>query len=106
MHEKAKIPQSGSIAAGFPSFADDYASESLDINELLVPHPNSSFFMRYTGSHVVSEGIMTGDILIVDRSVTPTQGVLVVSIDNGSMQLTRKPAREIWGVVTGMARKL
>jgi DNA polymerase V len=106
LQKEDSIPWAGvSIPAGFPSFAEDFISESLDVNELLVPRPNSTFFLRYSGPPRLSDGVMAGDILIVDRSVKPTESSLKVCSFEGQLMLTRKMENEIWGVVTGMARK-
>ena len=73
----------GEIAAGFPSPAAQYAEEPLDLNSLLVKRPAATFFLRVSGESMVNAGIYPGDILVVDRSLSPADGSVVVAcIDN------------------------
>ncbi len=66
-------------SAGFPSPADDYLEKSLDLNELLVSNKVATFFMRVEGDSLKASGIRNGDMLIVDRSINPTHGKIVVA---------------------------
>jgi len=76
------------VAAGFPSPADDYISKKLDLNEYLIKHPAATFLVRATGDSMINAGIHHNDILIVDRSLKPTVGkIIIVAIDG---QLTVK----------------
>lgn len=80
MAKKAQIV--GSVVAGFPSPAEQYAEPPLDLNELLVKRPAATFFVRVSGDSMIGEGIHDGDILVVDRSLRPASGdVIVASID-------------------------
>ena len=80
MSAKAKI--SGSVIAGFPSPAEQYLEPPLDLNELLVKRPAATFFVRVTGDSMTGAGINDGDILVVDRSLRPASGdVIIASID-------------------------
>ncbi|MCB6184658.1 DNA repair protein [Leeia sp. TBRC 13508] len=104
------------VVAGFPSPANDYLDEPLNIQELLVTHPASTFFMNYTARPIPSEMVNTGDILVVDKSVRPWLGALVVVCLEGEMKLRRWQENEraelagedwyVWGVVVGLARRL
>jgi len=57
------------VSAGFPSPADDYIENSLDLNKHLIKHPAATFFVRVKGDSMINAGIHPGDILIVDRSL-------------------------------------
>jgi DNA polymerase V len=70
------------LKAGFPSPADDYVEERLDLNKYLIKNPASTFFARVSGDSMIGAGIYDGDILIIDRSVQPReQSILVCAID-------------------------
>ena len=77
------------VAAGFPSPADDYIEKQLDLNELIVKHPASTFFVRVEGHSMVNAGIHSGDILAVDRSLEPASGKIVVAVINGEFTVKR-----------------
>ncbi len=70
------------IKAGFPSPADDYMHDSLDFNRDLIRHPESTFYGRVDGDSMVDAGINNGDIAVIDRSVTPSDGDIVVAYVN------------------------
>ena len=69
----------GSVRAGFPSPADDFAEKRHDLNELLITHPAATFFWRVRGTSMQGAGIADGDILIVDRALNPVHGDIVVA---------------------------
>lgn len=71
-------------ALGFPSPAEDFVDDSLDLNELLVRNPPATFFYRACGNSMREAGIYSGDVLVVDRSVEPAQGDIVVAIWDGN----------------------
>jgi len=77
------------IQAGFPSPADDYVEKQLDLNELVVKNQPATFFVRVEGESMRDAGILSGDILVVDRSLTPTSGKIVVAIMNGEFTVKR-----------------
>ena len=77
------------LCAGFPSPADDYLDERIDLNETLVPNPPASFLWRVSGNSMIEAGIYHGDLLLVDRSLTPVHGDVVVAIVNGERSLKR-----------------
>jgi DNA polymerase V len=115
-------------AAGFPAPGDDMVEKPLDLNDLLIDNPTATFFVRVTGDSMEGARIFDGDILVVDRSVTPTDSAIVVAAVYGEMVVKRlrkshkgvtleseNDAYEpiaindaedvfIWGVVTGSAR--
>ena len=80
MNAKAKV--SGSVVAGFPSPAEQYLEPPLDLNELLVRRPAATYFVRVQGDSMVGAGISDGDLLVVDRSLRPADGdVIIASVD-------------------------
>lgn len=121
---------SSPVPAGFPSPADDYIEGQLDLNEYFVPHPAATFYVRVTGESMIGAGILPGDILIVDRSLEATHGAIVIAVVNNEltvkrlfkkegrvelhpdnpafpvMTFQRNMALTIWGVVSGVTRKL
>lgn len=115
------------VPAGFPSPADDHLDRRLDLNEHLVRRPAATFFVRAEGESMMGAGIFDGDILIVDRSLTPRRGDIVIAVLHGELTVKRlattrgrrllkadNPAHpdlsldeagcEIWGVVTHSIR--
>jgi DNA polymerase V len=78
-----------SVKAGFPSPAEDYAEQHLDLNTYLVHHPSSTFFLRVSGDSMMDAGIFNGDLLIVDRSLEATSGKIVIAAVNGELTVKR-----------------
>ena len=76
-------------AAGFPAPADDLVEKSLDINDLVVKNPSSTFFVRVEGDSMVNAGIFSGDVLVVDRSVEAVDGKIVVAAVYGELVVKR-----------------
>jgi len=122
---KQKIPLFDvKISAGFPSPAEDYVENKLDLNEYLIKHPSATFFIRVSGDSMINAGIFSGDLLIVDRSLEPTNNKIVIAVVEGEFTVKRikkvkgklflaaenpsfKPMEitsdincEVWGVVT------
>lgn len=117
-------------AAGFPSVGDDSVEETMDLNDLLVDNPTATFFVKVAGDSMEGARIFDGDILVINRSLNPQSGNLVIAAVNGELVVKRlhktaagmslvseNEAYEpilleesddcfIWGVVTGSARKL
>lgn len=79
---------SHAVAAGFPSPADDYLEQQLDLQEYLIRHPAATFFARAQGDSMQGLGIFDGDLLIIDRSLDPMDRQIVVAALDG--QLTCK----------------
>ena len=72
----------GSVVAGFPSPAEQYLEPPLDLNELLVKRPAATFFVRVEGDSMIGAGIRDKDLLVVDRSLTPANGdIIIASVD-------------------------
>ena len=79
----------GKVAAGFPSPADDYVEKNLDLNELLVQKPAATFFVRAQGESMLGAGIHPNDILVVDRSIEPVPGKIVICALDGELTVKR-----------------
>ncbi len=128
---RLKRPLIGSeIAAGFPSPAQDYIEESLDLNQHLISHPTATYFVKVEGYSMVNASIYPGDILIVDRSLEPAHKKIVIAVVDGELTVKRlfreknkwflapenpeyKPLEitgdmsfKIWGVVTYAIHKM
>src|SRR6266516_4578141 len=79
------------VSAGYPSPADDYLDGSLDLNQHLIKHPTATFFVRVAGESMREAGIHSGDVLIVDRALTPSDGSVIV---NGELTVKRLSKRQ------------
>lgn len=77
------------IQAGFPSPAQDYINESIDLNREIIKHPAATFFGRVDGESMIEEGIEPGDILVIDRSLEPADDDLAVCCIDGDFTLKR-----------------
>lgn len=112
------------VSAGFPSPAEDYIEQHLDLNDLLIQNPAATFFVRVNGDSMTGAGINHEDILIVDRSLEPTSGKIVVAVIDGeftvkrlyiddnscrllaenpdypAIEVTEESGCEVWGIVT------
>lgn len=85
-----RLPLFGhAIPAGFPSPADDYVEDHLDLNQLLVHNKAATFFLRVKGDSMDNAGIHDGDIIVVDRSVEATDGAVVVAVIDGELTVKR-----------------
>tara|TARA_B100001778_G_scaffold308296_1_gene288960 strand:+ start:288 stop:776 length:489 start_codon:yes stop_codon:yes gene_type:complete len=85
-----KLPlYSYKISAGFPSPADDHLEKNLDLNSHLIKHPAATFFVRVNGDSMINAGIHDNDILIVDRSLKPSHGKIVIAVVDGQMTVKR-----------------
>ena len=85
-----KIPLlSDSVSAGFPSPADDYTEENIDLNEHLISNPFSTFFLRVKGDSMINSVIKDKDLIIVDKSLTAKPGnIIIAMIDGESVSYT------------------
>ncbi|NGX52169.1 MAG: LexA repressor [Candidatus Anoxychlamydiales bacterium] len=77
------------IQAGFPSPADDYLENSLDLNELLIKNPPASFFVKVKGDSMIGAQISEGDILVVDRSIEPVDKKIIIANFLGEFNVKR-----------------
>lgn len=87
MAKKSRIV--GSVVAGFPSPAEQYLEPTLDLNELLVKRPAATFFVRVKGDSMIEEGIREGDLLVVDRSISPASGDVIIAAVDGEFTVKR-----------------
>ncbi|MBF0621022.1 MAG: translesion error-prone DNA polymerase V autoproteolytic subunit [Magnetococcales bacterium] len=118
------------VPAGFPSPADDFVEGRLDISRHLIRNPSATFFVRVEGCSMSGMGVQNGDILVVDRSIDPADGMVVVAALEGSLavkivrragdtvwlesahkdyppiRIAREDALTIWGVVTNAIHAL
>ena len=118
------------VSAGFPSPAESYREGELDLNELLVKNPPATFFVRVAGDSMTGAGIFPGDILVVDRSIEPSDKSVVVAALDGEflvkrlrlkehrvtlepenrkyapIEITEQSDFKVWGVVTAVVHKL
>jgi DNA polymerase V len=76
-------------ATGFGAAADDYMDRGIDLNEQLVRNKPATFFMRVSGNSMIDAGITHGDIVIVDKSITPINGKVVIAVIDGEMIIRR-----------------
>ena len=79
----------GRAPAGFPSPAADHYDKRLDLNEHLVLHPEATFFLRVKGDSMIGAGIHDGDLLVVDRSLEPNHGRVVIAVLDGELTVKR-----------------
>ena len=85
-----KLPLvSASVEAGFPSPADDHLERGIDLNEELIRNPAATFLVRVNGESMRDAGIHSGDVVIVDKSITPTDRKIVVAMIDGNFTLKR-----------------
>jgi repressor LexA len=125
-----KVPLLGSVKTGFPSPADDYANESIDLNELFNHSPTASFVAQSSGDSMEDAGIFEGDYLSIRRDLAPKNGNIVIArVDTEftckyykktgntvtlfpanekytPIHITNEMDFEVWGVVVGVVRKL
>ena len=117
------------VSAGFPSPADDYIEDNLDLNKFLIKQKDSTFFMKVEGDSMKDLGIFSDNILIIDRSIKVFEHKVVVVVLNGEFTVrtfVKKQGRvflvpgnkkckiieivegmdfEVWGVVTTVLNK-
>lgn len=77
------------VSAGFPSPAENDIAEQLDLNDYLIKHPAATFLVRASGESMLNAGIHENDILIVDRSLTPIDGKVVIAAIDGQLTVKR-----------------
>ena len=80
---------SSRVEAGFPSPADDYIERALDLNEEFITRPAATFFLRAGGCSMEGAGIYDGDLLIVDRSISPEPNMVIVAVVDGEFTVKR-----------------
>ncbi|BCK87009.1 LexA repressor [Sideroxyarcus emersonii] len=98
MFERQRALLRKAVPAGFPSPADDYVERRLSLDEHLIQHRESTFFMRVAGHSMRDLGIFDGDLLVVDRSVPAAHGCVVVAVIDGEFtvkQLLHTPQGKV-----------
>jgi DNA polymerase V len=87
---KLEIPLfSSSVAAGFPSPAEDHIEDTLDLNDYMVERPDSTFMLRVEGESMKDIGILPNDILVVDRSLKAAHNKIVIAAIDGQLTVKR-----------------
>ena len=127
---RLSVPVYGArVPAGFPSPADDYLERTLDLNQYLIEDAAATFMVRVSGDSMLGAGISDGDVLVVDRSLTPAHGQIVLATVDGEFTVKRLHQRsdrvallpenpayppielhngqelQVWGVVTACIKK-
>ena len=88
--KKFRIPLlNDSVSAGFPSPADDYTEENIDLNEHLISNPLSTFFLRVKGDSMINAGIKDKDLIIVDKSLIAKPGNIIIAMIDGEFTIKR-----------------
>ena len=125
-----KVPMYGdSVSAGFPSPAEDYLDLDLNLHDYLVQNPAATFCVRANGDSMINANIKSGDVMVVDRALDPTNNSIVLAVLDGEFTVKRikkssdelylMPANQnyqpvkvtsdidfqIWGVVTFIIHK-
>lgn len=117
------------VCAGFPSPAEDLGAQRIDLTQMLVVHPQATYFLRASGQSMVEAGIFDNDIMVVDRAIKPRHNHIVVAIVDGDFtvkHLYQRAGRiklkaanptfpdivpkegqtiEVWGVVTSTIKQ-
>ena len=120
----------GRIQAGFPSPAQGEYADTIDLNRALITNPAATFCARVIGNSMVDAGINEGDLLIIDRSITPHDGCIAVCFIDGDFTVKRLAVRDdgvylqpanasfpeikvfedsdfqVWGVVSHIVKKV
>ncbi len=120
----------GRVQAGFPSPAQGEYADTIDLNRALITNPAATFCARVIGNSMVDAGINEGDLLIIDRSLTPHDGNVAVCFVDGDFTVKRLSVRDdgiylipanaqfpelrvseesnfqVWGVVSHIIKKL
>ena len=116
------------VPAGFPSPAEDYLGDTIDLNNYLIHNHGSAFFAKVEGDSMIDAGIYPGDLVVIDRSVSAKDGHIVIAAIDNEFTIKRLSTKDgirlipenknykeivlngeteliIWGVVTGLVRK-
>jgi DNA polymerase V len=87
-----------SIPAGFPNPAESWVERSLDLNDLCIRNPDSSYFVRVCGESMINAGIGEGDVLVIDRSLPHIHNAIVVARVGAELTVKRlqlKPVKRL-----------
>jgi DNA polymerase V len=126
----ASRPREPTASSGFGSPGSDFTVRRIDLNDALIRHPQATFVMRASGEAMAGAGVRSGDVLLVDRALTPRHGHVVIAKVDGelicrrlvrqadvvALETAETPAQrvtggeaqplEVWGVVTTVIRQL
>lgn len=86
------------VPCGFPSPAQDYVEQRIDLNELLIQHPSATYFVRAAGDSMIDAGIDDGDLLVVDSTYQASHGDIVIAAVEGEFtvkQLQLRPTIQL-----------
>lgn len=86
------------VPCGFPSPAQDYVEDRLDLNKFAIKHPSATYFIKVSGDSMRGAGIGDGDLLIVDRALTAVHGDIVVAAVAGEFtvkELRTRPTLQL-----------
>ena len=85
--KRLQLPIAEGLKAGFPSPAEAYTNEPLDFNRDLILHPEATFYGKVEGDSMIEVGICDNDIAVIDRSLEPRNGDVVVGCINGEFTI-------------------
>jgi DNA polymerase V len=93
------------VRAGFPNPAEDARGIALDLNELVVRHPVATYYLQVEGDSMTGAGIVAGDIVVVDKSLEPKSGDIVVATVDGDFTLKhlKRQGQKAWLVAANPA---
>ncbi|SIT82455.1 LexA family protein [Pontibacter indicus] len=90
LSELLELPISQSyVAAGFPSPADDYLEDRINLQQVLIHNPTATFLVRVRGESMRDARLHDGDILVVDRSLKPRDGHIIIGVVDGEFTVKR-----------------
>ena len=88
-------------ACGFPSPAQDYVEQTIDLNQHCVTHPAATFYVRASGHSMIGEGINDGDMLIIDRAITARHGDIVLACLDGEFTVKKLQVQPVPALLPG-----
>lgn len=88
-------------ACGFPSPAQDYVEQSIDLNQHCVSHPAATFYVKASGHSMVEEGINDGDMLVIDRAITARHGDIVLACLDGEFTVKKLQVQPVPALLPG-----
>ena len=105
MNAQTKELQINSRTTGFASPAESYVDKRLDLNELIVQDLHTTFYFRYNGPNTL--GVRSGNVLVIDRSIEPKNGDLVILTDKSYFKIREYDGQpNVWGRVNWILNKL
>lgn len=112
--KKATIKHRPEVAVqtGFSSAATHYAEPSIDLHRELVANPDATFFIRVGGNDMEYFQIFKGDVLLVDRALSPKNGNLLLIVQDGAFHVRRMDSKNkeeeffLWGVIRYVIHKV